>query len=194
MVKEYLQTLVSVPTTELALKREEEYLDKYKELNQEYYDKQMLHATNLFNRNYYRNYLDTPTAQRMLKQVREQLGEQTRSLRNTSTVMGLTGESMAAMQKNNNKTIDNVVSSLATTDERQKEAALHNYENVRSKLDDFLFNVRKDDMTKRNALNEKFIANKEGAYMPLLHGVLDFVGDIADAGLNKWKEQMMKGV
>lgn len=194
MVKEYLQTLVSVPTTELALKREEEYLDKYKELNQEYYDKQMLHATNLFNRNYYRNYLDTPTAQRMLKQVREQLGEQTRSLRNTSTVMGLTGESMAAMQKNNNKAIDNVVSSLATTDERQKEAALHNYENVRSKLDDFLFNVRKDDMTKRNALNEKFIANKEGAYMPLLHGVLDFVGDIADAGLNKWKEQMMKGV
>ena len=194
MVKEYLQTLVSVPTTELALKREEEYLDKYKELNQEYYDKQMLHATNLFNRNYYRNYLDTPTAQRMLKQVREQLGEQTRSLRNTSTVMGLTGESMAAMQKNNNKTIDNVVSSLATTDERQKEAALHNYENVRSKLDDFLFNVRKDDMTKRNALNEKFIANKEGAYMPLLHGVLDFVGDIADAGLSKWKEQMMKRV
>lgn len=194
MVKEYLQTLVSVPTTELALKREEEYLDKYKELNQEYYDKQMLHATNLFNRNYYRNYLDTPTAQRMLKQVREQLGEQTRSLRNTSTVMGLTGESMAAMQKNNNKAIDNVVISLATTDERQKEAALHNYENVRSKLDDFLFNVRKDDMTKRNALNEKFIANKEGAYMPLLHGVLDFVGDIADAGLNKWKEQMMKGV
>ena len=154
----------------------------------------MLHATNLFNRNYYRNYLDTPTAQRMLKQVREQLGEQTRSLRNTSTVMGLTGESMAAMQKNNNKAIDNVVISLATTDERQKEAALHNYENVRSKLDDFLFNVRKDDMTKRNALNEKFIANKEGAYMPLLHGVLDFVGDIADAGLNKWKEQMMKGV
>lgn len=194
MVKEYLQTLVSVPTTELALKREEEYLDKYKELNQEYYDKQMLHATNLFNRNYYRNYLDTPTAQRMLKQVREQLGEQTRSLRNTSTVMGLTGESMAAMQKNNNKAIDNVVSSLATTDERQKEAALHNYENVRSKLDDFLFNVRKDDMTKRNALNEKFIANKEGAYMPLLHGVLDFVGDIADAGLSKWKEQMMKRV
>ena len=194
MVKEYLQTLVSVPTTELALKREEEYLDKYKELNQEYYDKQMLHATNLFNRNYYRNYLDTPTAQRMLKQVREQLGEQTRSLRNTSTVMGLTGESMAAMQKNNNKAIDNVVISLATTDERQKEAALHNYENVRSKLDDFLFNVRKEDMTKRNALNEKFIANKEGAYIPLLHGVLDFVGDIADAGLNKWKEQMMKGV
>ena len=194
MVKEYLQSLVSVPTTELALKREEEYLDKYKELNQEYYDKQMLHATNLFNRNYYRNYLDTPTAQRMLKQVREQLGEQTRSLRNTSTVMGLTGESMAAMQKNNNKAIDNVVISLATTDERQKEAALHNYENVRSKLDDFLFNVRKEDMTKRNALNEKFIANKEGAYIPLLHGVLDFVGDIADAGLNKWKEQMMKGV
>lgn len=194
MVKEYLHTLVNVPATESALKRQKGYLDKYKEFNEEYYNKQMQHATNLFNRNYYRNYLDTPTAQRMLKQLREQLGEQTRSLRNTSTVMGLTGESMAAMQKNNNKAIDGVVGSLATADVQQKEAAQYNYENVRSKLDDFIFNVRLDDMNKCNELRERMIANAQSGYMPLLHGVADFVGDIADAGLDKWRNQIKKGV
>lgn len=191
MMKEYLQTLVHRPVTESAMKRQERYLDKYKELNQEYYNKQMQHVTNMFNRNYYRNYLDTPTAQRMLKQLREQLGEQTRTMRNTSTVMGLTGESMAAMQKNNNKVIDNVMGSLATADVQQKEAALYNYENVRSKLDDFIFNMRLDDMRMRNELNEGKIANKQSGYVSLLNGIADYVGGMAD---NKRKNKMNNGV
>lgn len=194
MMKEYLQTLVNIPATESALKRQERYLDKYKELNEEYYNKQMQHVTNLFNRNYYRNYLDTPTAQRMLKQLREQLGEQTRSMRNTSAVMGLTGESMAAMQKNNNKAIDSVMGSLATADVQQKEAALNNYESIRSKLDDFIFNVRLDDMRMRNELNEQIIANKQRGYVPLLNGIADYVGGMADAGMNKWNSKMKDGV
>ena len=154
----------------------------------------MQHVTNLFNRNYYRNYLDTPTAQRMLKQLREQLGEQTRSMRNTSAVMGLTGESMAAMQKNNNKAIDSVMGSLATADVQQKEAALNNYESIRSKLDDFIFNVRLDDMRMRNELNEQIIANKQRGYVPLLNGIADYVGGMADAGMNKWNSKMKDGV
>lgn len=194
MMKEYLHTLVNIPATESALKRQERYLDKYKELNEEYYNKQMQQVTNLFNRNYYRNYLDTPTAQRMLKQLREQLGEQTRTMRNTSTVMGLTGESMAAMQKNNNKAIDSVMGSLATADVQQKEAALNNYESIRSKLDDFIFNVRLDDMAKRNELNEQIIANKQRGYVPLLNGIADYVGGMADAGMNKWNSKMKDGV
>ncbi len=194
MMKEYLHTLVNIPATESALKRQERYLDKYKELNEEYYNKQMQQVTNLFNRNYYRNYLDTPTAQRMLKQLREQLGEQTRSMRNTSAVMGLTGESMAAMQKNNNKAIDSVMGSLATADVQQKEAALYNYENVRSKLDNFIFNMRLDDMRMRNELNEQIIANKQRGYVPLLNGIADYVGGMADAGMNKWNSKMKNGV
>ena len=191
MMKEYLHTLVNIPATESALKRQERYLDKYKELNEEYYNKQMQQVTNLFNRNYYRNYLDTPTAQRMLKQLREQLGEQTRSMRNTSAVMGLTGESMAAMQKNNNKAIDSVMGSLATADVQQKEAALYNYENVRSKLDNFIFNMRLDDMRMRNELNEQIIANKQRGYVPLLNGIADYVGGMAD---NKRKNKMNNGI
>ena len=39
------------------------------------YQRQMDNATTAFNRNYYRNYLDSANARNMLKRVREQLGE-----------------------------------------------------------------------------------------------------------------------
>ncbi|MBR3951426.1 MAG: hypothetical protein IKJ79_05905, partial [Bacteroidaceae bacterium] len=121
MVGDLLKGAYKYIVDEEAVKRQRDYQKEYNKLNKAYYDKQMQYATNLFNKNYYRNYLDTPTAQRMLKEAREMLGEQTRSLRNTSTVMGLTGESMAAMQKNNNKMLDNMVNSLSVADVQAKE-------------------------------------------------------------------------
>ncbi|MBR2378185.1 MAG: hypothetical protein IKA91_01965 [Bacteroidaceae bacterium] len=155
-----------------ALRRQRAYQQKYNELNKAYYDKEMQYATNLFNRNYYRNYMDTPTAQRMLKQVRDMLGEQTRSLRNTSTVMGLTGESLAAMQKSNNKALDRMVGSLSTVDVQEKERALLNYEKVRSKLDNFMFNVRMDDAVKQNAFDEQEVQNRLNVLSPYIEDIL----------------------
>ena len=140
----------------------------------------MQYATNLFNKNYYRNYLDTPTAQRMLKEAREMLGEQTRSLRNTSTVMGLTGESMAAMQKNNNKMLDNMVNSLSVADVQAKEKALYDYDKVRSKLDDFIFTMRMDDAVKRNAIKEQSAQNMTTVISPYFNQILDMLGGKID--------------
>lgn len=66
------------------------YNERANNLANAYYDKEAHYASNLFNRNYYRDYLQTPMAQNMLKQVRNQLGNQLQTMRNTSNVMGLT--------------------------------------------------------------------------------------------------------
>ncbi|MBO7318365.1 MAG: hypothetical protein J6U43_06580 [Bacteroidales bacterium] len=175
MVTELLQGLVQVPMSLLAQTQQERYLNEYNKLSKEYYNKEMQRANNLFNRSYYRNYLDTAPAQRMLKQLREQLGEQTRAMRNTANVMGLTGESLGAIQKSNNKAIDQAFGALASADAQQKENALLNYESVRSKLDNFLFNTRLEDLNKRMQLS-----NKQGAFMPLLNGMMGYIGTLAD--------------
>jgi DNA-binding ferritin-like protein (Dps family) len=172
MVQNLLKTMYKYVVDQEELKRQKMYQERYNKLNKEYYDKEMQYATNLFNRNYYRNYLDTPVAQRMLKQVRDMLGEQTRSLRNTSTVMGLTGESLAAMQKSNNKALDNMVGTLSNADVQEKERALFNYDKVRSKLDNFMFNVRMDDTVKQNAFDEQDVQNKLNAISPYIEAFL----------------------
>lgn len=176
MLTDFLQRLGGYGITDWSLNRQKEFLNKSEALDKEYYDKQMKQATNLFNRNYYRNYLDTPTAQHLLKQLREQLGEQTRSMRNTATAMGLTGQSMAAIQKNNNATIDGVVGRLATADVQEKERALQTYDNVRSKLDAFLFDRSKDYMTKRFELKEQRINNLLGLITPTLDSLVKKIG------------------
>ncbi|MBR6758001.1 MAG: hypothetical protein IKM35_05960 [Bacteroidaceae bacterium] len=180
MVGDLLKGAYKYIVDEEAVKRQRDYQKEYNKLNKAYYDKQMQYATNLFNKNYYRNYLDTPTAQRMLKEAREMLGEQTRSLRNTSTVMGLTGESMAAMQKNNNKMLDNMVNSLSVADVQAKEKALYDYDKVRSKLDDFIFTMRMDDAVKRNAIKEQSAQNMTTVISPYFNQILDMLGGKID--------------
>lgn len=102
------------------------------------YQRQMDNATTAFNRNYYRNYLDSANARNMLKRVREQLGEQTKAARRQAAVTGATGEAVAAVQKNNNRVIDSVTGSMAAADEANKERAASLYDNQRMQLDNMM--------------------------------------------------------
>lgn len=123
-----------------------DYNEEKLEKQQEYYTRQMNNATSLFNRLYYRDYVNTPQAQNMLKHVRKQLDEQSKALRNTSVVMGYTPEAMIAKQKSNNQLLDNVVSTLSAADAQQKEKAMYNYENMRNRMEDFLHAANMENM------------------------------------------------
>ena len=103
-----------------------------------YYQRQMDNVTSEFNRNYYRNYLDNANARNMLKQVREQLGEQSKAARNRAAVTGATGEAVAAVQKYNNRALDNVVGSLAAAEETGRESAASLYDTQRQQLDNLM--------------------------------------------------------
>ena len=153
MVK-FLQIINDYASNKRSIKNQEKFLNDYSKYNRDYYDRQMSNATNLFNRQYYSNYLDTPTAQNMLNRLRKQLDEQNRSLRNTAQVMGLTGESYAAMQKNNNKIMENVVGRLSVADAQQKERALNNYINTYDKYNDMMYQTGVDELKKRLGIEE----------------------------------------
>lgn len=151
-----------------ATQNQRDYGEMYRRLARQYRNNRLASASNLFNRRYYTNYLDTPTAQNMLKQVREQLGDQSRAMRNQRVVTGATGESLAALQKNNNRVIDSAVGTLATADMNMKERALQDYAQAREKADDMMFKVELDGVMRENVQQNKSDENNRNYLIGLL--------------------------
>ena len=151
-----------------ATQNQRDYGEMYRRLARQYRNNRLASASNLFNRRYYTNYLDTPTAQNMLKQVREQLGDQSRAMRNQRVVTGATGESLAALQKNNNRVMDSAVGTLATADVNMKERALQDYAQAREKADDMMFKVELDGVMRENVQQNKSDENNRNYLIGLL--------------------------
>lgn len=151
-----------------ATQNQRDYGEMYRRLARQYRNNRLASASNLFNRRYYTNYLDTPTAQNMLKQVREQLGDQSRAMRNQRVVTGATGESLAALQKNNNRVMDSAVGTLATADMNMKERALQDYAQAREKADDMMFKVELDGVMRENVQQNKSDENNRNYLIGLL--------------------------
>lgn len=133
--------IVGIFANKYAIESDRKRNDAMYRMQRDFYDKQMQKNTSLFNRTYYRNYLDTPAARNVLKQVREQLDDRTKALRNHAVVTGATPEALAAVQKSNNKLLDSAVGRLAEVGERGKEKLLFNYENKRNTLDEYMHNA-----------------------------------------------------
>lgn len=119
----------------------------------QHYKQQMGDATSAFNRNYYRNYLDNSNARNMLKRVREQLGEQTKAMRNAAVVTGATPEAAVAAQKNNNRVLDSVVGTLANVDADAKSRAENAYEARKQQLADFHLGATMNHYDERQAID-----------------------------------------
>lgn len=140
------------------------------DMHKKNYEKRMSEATSLFDRRYYRNYLDTPTARNMLKQVQEQMKSRSEAMRRSAAVMGYTPESLAINQKSNIEALDRMMGNLAQADVAAKEQASYNYEARRNQLNDYLFNAEVD---KRKAAYEQEVGhlnNIAELVPPLLKG------------------------
>lgn len=138
MWKTFLNATSNLASQGVSLYKKNQMLDKQWDLQNDYVKNQLNNATSMFNREYYKNYLDTPSAQNMLKRVREQLDEQNRAMRNTAVLTGATPQAMAARQRVDNKALDGAVSTLATADAQNKQHILDNYEKRRNQLNDYL--------------------------------------------------------
>lgn len=157
MWKSLLKASYGILTHNAAINREKNYLARQNKLQREYVKESMDKAASQFNRIYYRNYLDTPAAANMLKQMRDQLLEQTRALRGASVVIGTAEPRVAAVQSANNKELSRVVGVLSAADTRQKERAVTNYENVWQKLSDSLYAGASEYYRKKMTLeNERY--------------------------------------
>lgn len=138
MWKTLMGSAFNMLTQNYLLDKSNNYLDEQWRMQQKDVANRLNQATSLFNRNYYRNYLDMPSSRNMLKRVQEQLKEQNRALRNTSVITGATPQVVAASQAANNKLLDSVVGTLSSADAESKERQLAGYENTRNKLYDYL--------------------------------------------------------
>lgn len=168
MISEIISYGLSSYLGNKATQNQRDYGEMYRRLARQYRNNRLASASNLFNRRYYTNYLDTPTAQNMLKQVREQLGDQSRAMRNQRVVTGATGESLAALQKNNNRMMDSAVGTLATADMNMKERALQDYAQAREKADDMMFKVELDGVMRENVQQNKSDENNRNYLIGLL--------------------------
>ena len=168
MISEIISYGLSSYLGNKATQNQQDYGEMYRRLARQYRNNRLASASNLFNRRYYTNYLDTPTAQNMLKQVREQLGDQSRAMRNQRVVTGATGESLAALQKNNNRVMDSTVGTLATADMNMKERALQDYAQAREKADDMMFKVELDGVMRENVQQNKSDENNRNYLIGLL--------------------------
>ena len=136
-VKQYVQPFFSFVAQQNDFNRQTQMSEGRYNVLMQHYQQQMNDATSAFNRSYYRNYLDNSNARNMLKRVREQLGEQTKAMRNAAVVTGATPEAAAAVQKNNNRVLDSVVGTLANIDADAKVRAENAYEERKRELGDF---------------------------------------------------------
>lgn len=135
-IKQYTQPFFSFIAQQNDFNRQSQAAEGRYNVLMQHYNQQMSDATSAFNRSYYRNYLDNSNARNMLKRVREQLGDQTKALRNAAVVTGATPEAVAAVQKNNNSVLDNVVGTLANVDAESKVRAENAYEARKQQLGD----------------------------------------------------------
>lgn len=126
-------------TNEAFIRKKKEELDNNYARQQDYALKRLNEAASVFNRNYYRNYLETPSARNMLKQVREQMNEQSRAMRNTAVITGAAPQVVAsAVQNANNKALDKAIGTMSVADAQNKHRYLVNYEDTRNRLNDYL--------------------------------------------------------
>ena len=108
----------------------------------------------LFNRNYYSNILDRSDVRGLLGNLREQMSETTRNLKNKATITGATPETVVTVQKSQNQAYGNAVSQIASQAATWKENTLQNYLSARSALEDFYRPLKSDYMN--NILGKTF--------------------------------------
>ena len=109
--------------------------------NQKRYEQKLSQLDSLFNRNYYSNILDRSDVRGLLGNLREQMSETTRNLKNKATITGATPETVVTVQKSQNQAYGNAVSQIAS------QAA-------RSALEDFYRPLKSDYMN--NILGKTF--------------------------------------
>ncbi len=118
-------------------KRSKQETERALQAEQTRYNRDVSNLNNLFNRDFYGNMLDRSDVRGLLGNLREQMTEATRTLRNRATVTGATPESIVATQKAQNQAYGNAVSQIAQQSSAWKEGTARNYLSARSTLEGY---------------------------------------------------------
>ena len=104
-------------------------------------DSQQTQLDNLFNSEYYGDYINRSDNQALLKNLRKQTQQLNQQTLTQSAVTGATPEAIAAQQKNNAETIGNTYSAIAANGAQWKNNVLNNYINHSAAINDKRYNT-----------------------------------------------------
>lgn len=104
-------------------------------------DSQQTQLDNLFNSEYYGDYINRSDSQALLKNLRKQTQQLNQQTLTQSAVTGTTPEAIATQQKNNAETIGNTYSAIAANGAQWKNNVLNNYINHSAAINDKRYNT-----------------------------------------------------
>lgn len=102
---------------------------------------QQTQLDNLFNSEYYGDYINRADNQSLLRNLRNQTQQQNLQTQTQAAVMGATPEAIAAQQKNNAAMIGNAYSTIAANGANWKSNVLNNYINNSAAIHDKRYNT-----------------------------------------------------
>lgn len=97
---------------------------------------------NMFNREYYQNYLDRSDSQNLLSNMRDQLSQQSKQLRNTAAVTGATPEATVAAQKYQTEALGKAAGAIAANGASWKSSLLNSYLSARGNINNRIADVQ----------------------------------------------------
>ena len=101
-------------------------------------------ATNLYNRDFYKDYTQTASAQSALRKAREVYDNYTNKLKATQAVTGGTQESVAAAKAAANKSIADATANIAAAGENSAQRAQDRYNAQKDSIDNARANIEAD--------------------------------------------------
>lgn len=146
------------------------------------YNRKLNEAKSLFDRNYYRTYMDGVEERKIMERAQEQLRERTRAMYNTSVVTGDNSGAVGMLHRSNNNAMKQVETTLAENDNVQRRQAKNQYENSYRSLTDYIQEAKID----RGAKNYALSRSKDNNYMTLLRPFSNYVGQHFNSGLSQW--------
>ena len=135
------------------------------------YNRRLTDARSLFNRNYYRTYIDNVDARNLMDRTQEQLRERTRAMYNSAVVTGDSSGAVGLLHRNNNKTLKEVETALDGTHQQQQNQAKSAYENSRKSLADYIQEAKTQRDEKLDAISSDGYDDIFGLMSPMINFV-----------------------
>lgn len=149
---------------------------------------------NLFNSEYYGDYINRADNQALLKNLRNQTQQQNRQAQTQAAVMGATPEAIAAQQKNNAAMIGDTYSTIAANGANWKSNVLNNYINNSAAVHDKRYNTYMNASNMFRNASENSYQNLNQSLGKLDDLALGIVGSFAGNSMNFDYQKKLKNL
>lgn len=160
MIGNLINSVIDYALTSAQRRKQSEMIEREYENSKKDYDQRLAEARSVFDRNYYRTYMDKVDARKLMEQTQSQLRDRAQSLYNSAAVVGSVGGATGVLHRNNNQALQEVENSLYGEHRRQQQQARNVYESTQRSLVDYIRNAKKQREEQRNQLEMAKIGDK----------------------------------